>query len=89
MKRWLFMILCVAATSALPKTLWADEPKSPKPQTLCPLTNDPINRQYYADHDGKRIYVCCPHCIAIVKENPQKYIRMLEAGGVTLDKTSQ
>ena len=80
------MILCVAATTPLPQTVRAD---APKPKTLCPLTNNPINRQYYVDHDSKRIYVCCPHCIAIVKENPKKYIRMLEAGGVTLDKTLQ
>jgi YHS domain-containing protein len=40
----------------------------------------------YYDHDGKRIYVCCPACIKKLKANPKKYIKELEDAGVTLAK---
>ncbi len=83
MKRWRFILACGCLAAALP--LHADEPKFPKYQTLCPLTNDPINRQFHVDHEGKRLYGCSPHCVEKLKENPKKYIRQLEAEGITLE----
>ena len=55
-------------------------------QTKCPVQGGDINKSLYADVDGKRIYVCCPGCIDTIKKNPQKYIKDLEAQGITLDK---
>ncbi len=56
-----------------------------KPQTMCPVMNRAINKDHYVDHDGKRIYVCCPGCLRSVRENPAKYIEELEEKGITLD----
>jgi len=36
---------------------------------------------------SKRIYVCCPMCIAPVKKDPATYIKKMEAEGITLEKT--
>jgi hypothetical protein len=58
-----------------------------KPQTLCPVMGGEIDKKLYVDHDGKRIYVCCEGCIATIKKNPAKYIKMLEDKGITLEKT--
>ena len=58
-----------------------------KAQTTCPVMGAKIDKSLYVDHDGKRIYVCCPGCIAAVKENPQKYVEELEAQGITLERT--
>ena len=54
-------------------------------QTMCPVMGGKVNKSLYADHEGKRIYVCCPGCVNTVKEDPQKYIDQLEAKGITLD----
>lgn len=86
MKTWLRLLsACVPLACVLSVMLHGDEPKSPMPQKLCPLTLDPINRQFHVDYEGKRVYVCCPHCVETVKANPKKYIRQLEAEGITLE----
>lgn len=53
-------------------------------QTTCPMMGTPIDKELYVDHDGKRIYVCCAKCLAPIEENPDKYVKELEAKGVTL-----
>ena len=83
MKRWLLLLCACALTLTIP--LRADEPKSPNAQKLCPVMNLPINPKLYVDFEGKRIYVCCPHCLEKVKENPKKFIRQLESEGITLE----
>lgn len=61
--------------------------KEVKKQANCPVMGGKVNEKLFVDHDGKRIYVCCPGCIATIKKDPAKYIKKLEAEGVTLDKT--
>jgi YHS domain-containing protein len=84
-KRRLLTVACLMLIAMLPLPPRAEEPRSPRLQKHCPLTNDPLNRQFYVDHDGKRIYGCGPHCVELIKENPKKFIRQLEAEGVTLE----
>ncbi len=55
-------------------------------QTNCPVMGEKINKKFYVDHGGKRIYLCCPACIDKVKADPEKYIKMLEKEGVELEK---
>ena len=56
-------------------------------QAKCPVMGGVINKDLYVDHDGKRVYVCCPGCIDTVKADPETYISKLEAEGVTLAET--
>jgi len=58
-----------------------------KPQTMCPVMEGKINKRLYADHGGKRVYFCCQGCIKTFKKDPEKYIKQIEAEGITLDKT--
>ena len=58
-----------------------------KPQTLCPVMGNAINKKLYVDSGGKRIYVCCAMCISTIKKDPAKYIKQLEDQGITLEKT--
>ena len=52
------------------------------PQTKCPVMGGDINKEVYADYDGKRVYFCCPSCIPQFKENPEKYLAQLKEAGV-------
>jgi len=57
-----------------------------KPQTLCPVMGEEINKTLYVDAEGYRIYVCCKGCISAIKADPEKYIQQLKADGVALEK---
>jgi len=57
--------------------------KAPKPQVVCPVMNGKIDKKYYTDYKGKRIYFCCPNCIGEFKKNPGKYMKKLQ--GVQLE----
>ena len=84
MKRRLLLLLGCALL-ALPVPTGADEPRSPKPQKICPVLDEPINPNLYVDFEGKRIYACCSHCLHKIKENPKKFVRQLESEGITLE----
>ncbi len=53
-----------------------------KEQTICPLMGGKINKEIYADHDGKRVYFCCTMCIDTFKKDPAKYIEKLKKDGI-------
>lgn len=57
-------------------------------QTTCPVMGGKINKNIFADHDGKRVYFCCPACLQTFKDDPAKYVKKLEDAGVTLEKAS-
>lgn len=58
-----------------------------KAQTTCPVKGEKINKEIFTDHEGKRVYFCCPECVEQFKKEPQKYIKKLEDEGVVLDGT--
>lgn len=85
-------VLVVAAVAlfigGVSVTAWsADAAKKGKPQTVCPVMGDPINKNMYVDYKGYRIYFCCNECPEKFKKNPEKYMKKLKDAGVTLEKT--
>ncbi len=60
----------------------AGEGQKSKLQTKCPVMGGKIDQKLYADHDGKRVYFCCPMCVGEFKKDPAKYIKKLEDEGV-------
>jgi len=62
------------------------QPPAAKPQTICPVMGGKINRQVYVDHQGQRIYFCCPACIELFRKNPEKYLQEMNQAGVTPEK---
>ena len=56
-----------------------------KSQTHCPVMGGTINKDIYADYEGKRVYFCCAGCIPEFQADPGKYIKKLEDEGVVLD----
>ncbi len=84
MNKCMLIIGLIAATSLLGAA--APEKEKVQPQTTCPVMGGNVNKALFAEYGGKRIYVCCKECLETVKNDPVKYIRDLEAGGVTLEK---
>lgn len=63
--------------------------KQLKPQTTCPVMGNEINKSFYVDYNGKRIYVCCKMCIDSVKKDPAKYIKKLEKMGQSVETIAE
>jgi len=47
-------------------------------QTLCPVMDgNKIDKQYFTEYQGKKVYFCCPGCEEKFKAEPEKYIAKL------------
>lgn len=51
------------------------------PQTTCPVMGGKIDKKFYVDYKGKRIYACCGMCPPEIRKDPEKYIKKLESMG--------
>jgi YHS domain-containing protein len=98
MKTLVLAVTMAAVWSAGP-VLAADQPaadpaatgktavaKTVKSQTTCPVMRGAIDKRFFADYGGKRVYFCCKSCLAEFRKDPDTYIADLEKDGVTLDK---
>jgi YHS domain-containing protein len=83
----LALALCAVSAAATAQTTDAKAGKAITPQTTCPVMGGKIDKNQYADYQGKRVYFCCPDCKATFDEDPAKYVKKLEDAGVTLEKT--
>jgi YHS domain-containing protein len=46
-------------------------------QTMCPVMGGAINKQFYTEYRGKKVYFCCPGCKEQFEGDPEKYIAKL------------
>jgi len=47
-------------------------------QTTCPvMEGNKINKEYFVEYKGKKVYFCCPGCDDKFLANPEKYIAKL------------
>ena len=46
-------------------------------QTLCPVMDTPINKEYFVVYEGKTVYFCCPGCDTMFLAEPEKYLHKL------------
>ena len=46
-------------------------------QTTCPIMDNPINKNLYAEYKGKKVYFCCPGCKPKFEADPEKYVTKL------------
>lgn len=40
---------------------------------ICPVTGDPVNGKDFYVYKGKRYGLCCPMCVSIFANDPEKY----------------
>ncbi len=55
------------------------------PQTVCPVMGDKIDKKYYVDYEGKRVYFCCDSCPKSFEADPEKYMKKLADAGTILE----
>lgn len=79
-------IILLCAWFAAPVVITIDGFAAQGNQVLCPVRGGQINKNVFADYQGKRIYFCCPPCIGDFRRNPDKYIKKLEDMGVVLEE---
>jgi hypothetical protein len=60
-----------------------------KMQKTCPVMDGKINKELYVDVKGKRVYVCCRMCIKKIKQDPDKYIKIVLDKGESLENSPQ
>ena len=82
MRKFQALILALTLTAFAAGGLWAADAK---PQTTCPILAGNIDKNVYADYQGKRIYFCCKGCDAEFNKDPDKYMKKLQEEGVTLE----
>lgn len=50
-------------------------------QMTCPITKMAINKKYFVDGAGQRIYACCPGCLPVIKKDPEAALAKLQRMG--------
>lgn len=59
-----------------------EEPMKLTEQSVCPVSGEELlGKDYYADVEGKRVYVCCDGCIGKVKAEPKKFMKVIAERG--------
>ncbi len=46
-------------------------------QTTCPIMGGAIDKAFFAEYQGKKVYFCCPGCQPEFEKNPEKYLAKL------------
>ena len=54
-------------------------------QEKCPVMGGSINKEVYADYNGKRVYFCCAGCDKTFQKDPEKYMKKMQEEGVVLE----
>ena len=72
-------------TKGTDSTTSKDQKVELKEQTNCPVMGGKIDKKYYSDIQGQRVYFCCPGCSAKLTENPDKYFEEAAAQGVLFE----
>jgi YHS domain-containing protein len=49
----------------------------PGEQTLCPVMDNPINKEVFVEYRGKKVYFCCSGCDETFLADPEKYLPKL------------
>ena len=46
-------------------------------QTVCPVMGGAIDKAVFIEHEGQKVYFCCPGCEDKFKAEPAKYMTKL------------
>lgn len=63
-----------------------DLEKVTKPQTLCPVKGNAINKNFVEEYKRKKVYFCSTGCQNEFKKNPEKYMKTMKEQGIEPEK---
>lgn len=46
-------------------------------QSVCPVSNEPLEKEIFVDFEGRRVFVCCDKCVKMFEKDPARYITLL------------
>ena len=46
-------------------------------QKTCPIMGNPVNKEVFTEHKGKKVYFCCAGCIDKFNAKPEDYVAKL------------
>ncbi len=46
-------------------------------QKTCPVMEGPINKEFFTEYKGQKVYFCCAECKGKFEQNPEQYIAKL------------
>lgn len=78
------LVAIAACAGAAEKTAVVKEEGSVEklaPQQSCPVLSGKLNKEIYADYEGKRVYFCCQQCKDSFAQDPVKYLNVLADRG--------
>ena len=78
----LLSVLCMATALLTGDVLAAGNESAdavPTGQTVCPVMGGPVNEDIHVEYEGRTIYFCCPACVSVFQEDPEKYLRKMDA----------
>ena len=55
------------------------DPDRPPENEICPVMGNPVDPEFWLDHEGRRIGFCCPGCDRVFMEDPAKYLKKVDA----------
>ena len=47
--------------------------------TICPVMGNPVDPEVFVDYKGRRIGFCCPGCDTLFLEEPEKFLKKVDA----------
>ncbi|MEJ2226399.1 MAG: YHS domain-containing protein [Syntrophobacterales bacterium] len=80
------VFLVTLALTLAPASVMAQSAQG-KPQTVCPVLEGNPDKNIFVDYKGQRIYFCCEGCDAEFNKDPEKYLKKMEAQGITPEKS--
>ncbi len=51
----------------------------PPENEICPVMGNPVDPRVFVDYEGRRIGFCCPGCDQTFQEDPETYLRKVDA----------
>jgi len=48
-------------------------------QKTCPVMGGQVSADNFVDYGGRRVYFCCPACESPFSQDPEKYLKKVDA----------
>jgi len=79
---------CIKKVEANP-ALYLDKLEGRKPQTACPISGDPVEKDTFTLVQGQKVYFCCPGCDKKFEAEPERFFDAFAKAGVVAESANE